>query len=61
MKKVSFDELENTLTRTEMKKIMAGSGGCSSPGQRCSTPAGQYCCNSSEYVCANHTCQRRTI
>jgi len=27
MKKVSFDELENTLTRTEMKPIMAGSGG----------------------------------
>lgn len=27
MKKVSFDELENTLTRTEMKKLMAGCGG----------------------------------
>ena len=27
MKKVSFDELGNTLTRTEMKAIVAGSGG----------------------------------
>jgi len=27
MKKVRFEELENTLTRTEMKSIMAGSGG----------------------------------
>ena len=26
MKKISFYELENTLTRTEMKKIKAGSG-----------------------------------
>jgi len=28
MKKLTFDELENTLDREEMRNIMAGSGPC---------------------------------
>ena len=55
MKKVSFDELENTLTRTEMKAIMAGSGGdCQGLGQPCNTPV-KNCC--SGLVCASFKCQ----
>jgi len=42
MKKLNFDELENTLTRTEMKSIIAGSG--SSAGcYRCCWDGGGPC------------------
>ena len=53
MKKVSFDELENTLTRTEMKNIMAGSGGDCKPHNCIET--GQSCIKwtGTAWVCSN--------
>jgi len=53
MKKVRFEELENTLTRTEMKSIMAGSGGnclsynCIETGKPCIEWTG------SSWICSN--------
>jgi len=42
MEKLSFTGIENSLSRDEMRKIMAGSGYCV-PGYACSMQQGCYC------------------
>ena len=59
MKKASFDELENTLTRTEMKNIMAGSGGgCDASNCFGCTPAEGWPC--AKWQCINGVCVPRS-
>jgi len=48
MKKLTFDELENTLDREEMRNIMAGSGGSGCATQSCFNDAE---CTGSCYTC----------
>ena len=44
MKKMSFENIKNTLTRNEMKKIMAGSNSdCIEDGKSCGLITA--CCN----------------
>ena len=50
MKKLTFDELENTLNREEMRNIMAGSGGTCPPGENCYTCK----CYSSNTCCSGY-------
>ncbi len=44
-----------TLTRAEMKQIMAGSGNCQGLNDKCSSADHVNGC--SGYVCANYKCQ----
>ena len=58
-KKLNYAEMGKTLTRAEMKQIMAGSGGtCQNDGDKCSSADHVNCC--SGLVCANYTCQIAT-
>jgi len=65
MKKLTFDDLENTLDREEMRNIIAGSGNICNVCTNCgpSYNVGEVCCygvtscdtlGSSAVVCDNH-------
>lgn len=57
-KKLNFKDLKGSISRDEMKKIMAGSGTCAGLNQFCNTPVTNCC---SGYVCASHKCQHPTL
>jgi len=55
-----FYEIQGVLSRDEMKKIMAGSGGdCQGYLDYCNSLKHKNCCN--DYVCANNLCQHPTM
>jgi len=43
--KLSLKGIKNVLGRSEMKKIMAGSGGCSSYNNPCNVTGMNLCCS----------------
>lgn len=65
-KKMSLKEIQGVLSRAEMKKIMAGSGGggcsdgnCQGLDCPCNSIEHLNCCNG--LVCASYSCQEPTM
>jgi hypothetical protein len=60
--KMSLANIQGKLSRTEMKNIMAGSGGggnCQNHGDRCATHEELNCC--SGLICADYKCAYVTL
>ena len=61
MKKITFKAAKDSLTRSEMKSIMGGSGGSASYGLLICPNRQSRCCyhsGGSFYYCHNTTCDR---
>ncbi len=57
---MSLANIQGKLSRAEMKKIMAGSGGnCQAHNESCNSNLTLNCC--SGLICADYKCQYKTV
>lgn len=60
LKKMNLKDIQGALSREDMKKIMAGSGGnCGGHYDYCNSINHINCCTG--YVCAENLCQTPTV
>jgi hypothetical protein len=58
-KKLNFSEIKSTLSRDEMKKIMAGSGSCQEYNQICDSRINLNCCTG--LTCTTEGCKHPNL